>query len=235
MSGTTVKSLGSVGIPFSSDLRGQKRATMVMRCGGRSRGCGSKTGWAGHGLIQTQEIRKGCLSPKRQPFQSIGSPGRTRTCDQSVTSAPAFLLGSDYLFTRLESKGGCRALVRPYWAGSSASKSLHVPAYALALRQASLRVTIPDHNDSGAGFPEFTRCFNHSFLWKLQSRLQPIALPTELPGNAISELGSYCSILLQRPCHLFRSGRGSSGWMSVRGNLELLLAAGGGESRETRG
>ena len=187
MSGTTVKSLGSVGIPFSSDLRGQKRETRVMRCGGRSRGCGSKAGRAARRFIQTHEMRKGCLSPKRQPFQSIGSPGRTRTCDQSVTSAPAFLLGSDYLFTRLESKGGCRALVRPYWAGSSASESLHVPAYALALRQASLRVTIPDHNDSGAGFPEFTRCFNHSFLWKLQLRLQPIALPTELPGNAISD------------------------------------------------
>lgn len=36
----------------------------------------------------------------------------------------------------------------------------------------------------GAGFPEFTRCCNHSFLWKLQPSLQPVALPTELPGNA---------------------------------------------------
>jgi hypothetical protein len=34
------------------------------------------------------------------------------------------------------------------------------------LQQASLRIPIPKL--SGAGFPEFTRCFNHSFLWKLQ-------------------------------------------------------------------
>jgi len=33
---------------------------------------------------------------------SAGSPGRTRTCNLVVTSAPAFLLGSDYLFTRLD-------------------------------------------------------------------------------------------------------------------------------------
>jgi len=31
---------------------------------------------------------------------SAGSPGRTRTCNLVVTSAPAFLPGSDYLFTR---------------------------------------------------------------------------------------------------------------------------------------
>jgi len=35
----------------------------------------------------------------------VGSPGRTRTCDQPVTRAPAFLLGSDYLFTRLMNQG----------------------------------------------------------------------------------------------------------------------------------
>jgi len=48
-----------------------------------------------------------------------------------------------------------------------------------ALQQASLRVTIP--NLPGAGSPEFARCFNHSFLWKLQCCLQPAALPAELP------------------------------------------------------
>ena len=31
-----------------------------------------------------------------------GSPGRTRTCDQPVTSAPVFQPGLDYLFTRLQ-------------------------------------------------------------------------------------------------------------------------------------
>lgn len=38
----------------------------------------------------------------------------------------------------------------------------------------------PSENIPGAGFPEFTRFFNHSFPWKLQF-LQPIALPIELP------------------------------------------------------
>ena len=36
----------------------------------------------------------------------IGSPGRTRTCDQPVTSAPVFQPGLDYLFTRLQKKQG---------------------------------------------------------------------------------------------------------------------------------
>jgi hypothetical protein len=43
----------------------------------------------------------------------------------------------------------------------------------------------------GVGFPEFTRCFNHSLLWKLQREprdLQPLALPVELPGNEVESL-----------------------------------------------
>ena len=39
-------------------------------------------------------------------FVWIGSPGRTRTCDQPVTSAPVFQLGLDYLFTRLQNMQG---------------------------------------------------------------------------------------------------------------------------------
>ena len=35
----------------------------------------------------------------------IGSPGRTRTCDQPVTRPPIFRLGLDYLITRLNIKG----------------------------------------------------------------------------------------------------------------------------------
>ena len=46
----------------------------------------------------------------------------------------------------------------------------------------------------GDGFPEFTRCFNHSFLWKLQL-LQPAALPTELPGNGIQLKRVHCSTI----------------------------------------
>jgi len=38
------------------------------------------------------------------------------------------------------------------------------------------------HRPIGAGSPEFARCFNHGFPWRLQP-LQPAALPTELPGS----------------------------------------------------
>jgi hypothetical protein len=38
----------------------------------------------------------------------------------------------------------------------------------VALRQASLRVTVPIPLGIGVGFPEFTRSFNHGFPWKLQ-------------------------------------------------------------------
>jgi len=34
----------------------------------------------------------------------------------------------------------------------------------------------------GEGFPEFTRFFNHSHLWKLQRSLQPNALPLSYCG-----------------------------------------------------
>jgi len=50
----------------------------------------------------------------------------------------------------------------------------------MALRQASLRVPIPNHHAFGAGFPEFTRFFNHSFLWKLQFGMNfPVAVRTQ--------------------------------------------------------
>jgi len=41
--------------------------------------------------------------------------------------------------------------------------------FAQAIQQASLRITIPVI--AGLGFPEFTRFFNHSHLWKLQYRM----------------------------------------------------------------
>ena len=61
--------------------------------------------------------------------------------------------------------------------GSSASSLCTFLPTLWALRQASLRITIPTLRRVGAGFPEFTRCFNHSFLWKLQLRMQfPMAV-----------------------------------------------------------
>jgi site-specific DNA recombinase len=58
-----------------------------------------------------------------------------------------------------------------------------VSAPSLSYRRfkAWLRITIL-HINWRAGFPEFTRFFNHDFSWKLHV-LQPPALPTELPGN----------------------------------------------------
>jgi hypothetical protein len=108
---------------------------------------------------------------------------------------PIFREGLDYLFTRLCDRRGCRALMRHYWVGSSASSLctfLPIPSpQQWAVRQDSLRITVSPVSE--VGFPEFTRCFNHSLLWKLQL-LQPAALPTELPGNGIQLKRSHCSI-----------------------------------------
>ena len=54
-------------------------------------------------LSQWWKKAKGVLHSCEVPlFVWIGSPGRTRTCDQPVTSAPVFQPGLDYLFTRLQ-------------------------------------------------------------------------------------------------------------------------------------
>lgn len=142
----------------------------------------------------------------------IGSPGRTRTCDQPVTSAPVFRPGLDYLITRLTDREGCRALVRPYRVGSSASSlCTFLPTFVLRHAQdrpfGRLRSGF-SFRQCGDGFPEFTRCFTHSFPWGLQSGvhfsmagsvllrrvpsfLQPAALPTELPGNIAQQRWRY--------------------------------------------
>ncbi|HEY7544411.1 MAG TPA: hypothetical protein VID27_05995, partial [Blastocatellia bacterium] len=73
-----------------------------------------------------------------------------------------FRSGADYLIN----SESCRALEGFYRSGSSIPKSLHVPAYFNAFQQASLRITMPIR--VGLGFPEFTRFFNHSRLWKLR-------------------------------------------------------------------
>src|SRR5262249_28144863 len=54
------------------------------------------------------------VSAEVLPFVRVGSPGRTRTCDQPVTRIPIFRKGLDYLFTRLRNRRGCRALMRRY-------------------------------------------------------------------------------------------------------------------------
>ena len=83
----------------------------------------------------------------------FGSPGRTRTCDQPVTRPPIFRLGLDYLFTRLNVRGGCRALLRPYWVGSSASSLCTFLPTAVPFGR--LRSGFP-FRTRGDGFPEFT-------------------------------------------------------------------------------
>ena len=49
-----------------------------------------------------EESKRGTSLCEVPLFVWIGSPGRTRTCDQPVTSAPIFQPGLDYLFTRLQ-------------------------------------------------------------------------------------------------------------------------------------
>ncbi len=144
------------------------------------------------------------------PTWFSGSPGRTRTANLVVTSAPEFLLGLDYLFTRPGCSGvGCRALPPDSVWSTSRSSSLCTFPEPYWFR-AWLRVTIL-RLLRRAGFPEFTRFFNHDFSWKLQSGvnftvtvrtkkilssvlvsatvthqfilLQPPALPIELPGS----------------------------------------------------
>ena len=65
-------------------------------------------------------------------------------------------------------RGGCRALMRRYRIGSSASSLctfLHTPSFDGPFCR--LRSGFP-FRTRGDGFPEFTRCFNHSFPWRLQ-------------------------------------------------------------------
>ena len=52
------------------------------------------------------ESKRGTSQSEVPLFVWTGSPGRSRTCDQPVTSAPIFQPGLDYLFTRLHEKQG---------------------------------------------------------------------------------------------------------------------------------
>ena len=97
----------------------------------------------------------------------IGSPGRTRTANLVVTSAPEFLLGLDYLFTRPKLLGlGCRALPPDNVWRTSRSSSLCTFPEKHRFRT-WLRVTILRFRQR-VGSLEFTRFFNHDFSWKLQ-------------------------------------------------------------------
>jgi len=89
--------------------------------------------------------------------------------------------------------GACEALL----VGSSASSLCTFLPTLSALRQASLRVTIPNRQAFEAGFPEFTRFYNHSFLWKLQSGVNfpvafwpPVTHPYSRPLYQLSYRGT---------------------------------------------
>ncbi|MGD8540442.1 MAG: hypothetical protein PVI66_17150 [Candidatus Aminicenantes bacterium] len=97
-----------------------------------------------------------------------GSSGRTRTCNLVVTRPPRFLLGLDYLITRSsELKGGCRALPPSLARGTSYRSSLCTFLDSFNAVKAWLRITFFLELRK-AGFPEFTRFFNHDLSWKLQ-------------------------------------------------------------------
>jgi len=103
-----------------------------------------------------------------------GSSARTRTWNLVVTSAPKFLLGLDYLFTRFSRlKGGCRALPLGRAQGTSLRSSLCTFPDHLSSIRAWLRVTT-FRTPREAGFPEFTRFFNHDFSWKLHLYSHPL-------------------------------------------------------------
>jgi len=103
-----------------------------------------------------------------------GSSGRTRTCNLVVTSAPKFLLGLDYLFTRFRIlKGGCRALPLRQPQSTSIGSSLCTFPDRFCSTRAWLRVTV-SRFPREAGFPEFTRFFNHDFSWKLHLYSHPL-------------------------------------------------------------
>jgi hypothetical protein len=57
-------------------------------------------------IFGMRKSKRGISQSEMPLFVWIGSPGRTRTCDQPVTSAPVFQPGLDYLFTRLQEKQG---------------------------------------------------------------------------------------------------------------------------------
>ena len=110
-----------------------------------------------------------------------GSPGRTRTADQVVTSALIFLPGLDYLITR--PKTGLRV--------SGASP----PGFARRVRAEAL-VSAPSLNNGNSGlgsglpFSNFVggqASLNSPDFSTTISRgsciLQPPALPAELPGK----------------------------------------------------
>ena len=102
------------------------------------------------GEVASREPRRGspigvslALISRSDERLKIGSPGRTRTCDQSVTSFPAFLPGSDYLITRLTHQvrvsGACEVLLD--WVPQPlVSARSCLPK---TLRQASLRIPFP--------------------------------------------------------------------------------------------
>ena len=143
-------------------------------------------------------------------LEVLGSPGQTRTADQVVTSALAFLPGLDYLITRPQKIGLRMSGASPPSLARRVRAEALVSAPSLNSHyfRAWLRITIL-HWLWRAGFPEFTRFFNHDFSWKLHV-LQPPALPTELPGNIpfhISKNMIYASIKIfdfQQPAWNFQ-------------------------------
>jgi hypothetical protein len=76
-------------------------------------------------LINAGGIVFGITHIKKNSVRKVGSSARTRTWNLVVTSAPKFLLGLDYLFTRSgDPDMGCRALPPSLTQGTSFRSSL---------------------------------------------------------------------------------------------------------------
>jgi hypothetical protein len=120
-------------------------------------------------------------------LKTIGSSGRTRTCNLVVTRTPEFLLGLDYLITRFFGpKGGCRALPPSFARGTSCCSSLCTfPDYDTPSRLGSgLPFSATCGSQASLNSPDFSTTISRGSC----NSLQPPALPIELPRSRFINL-----------------------------------------------
>src|SRR5438105_14403912 len=127
---------------------------------------------------------KGKGPPESPPTAlfGFGSPGRTRTSDQSVTPVPPFPTGVDYLITVGRAACRWRALVGRL---SFRHSLVSAPSLRLCTRRARLRVTICSGGSGWhLGFPEFTRFSLTGFPARLRLRHSRLLYRLSYRGTA---------------------------------------------------
>jgi hypothetical protein len=144
------------------------------------------------------------------PFESNWLPGTDSNCRPSGYKCPGIStrLGLSHHPSKIQGLRVSGASPPSLARRVRAEALVSAPSLNSHYFRAWLRITIL-HWLWRAGFPEFTRFFNHDFSWKLHV-LQPPALPTELPGNIpfqISKNMIYASIKIfdfQQPAQNFQ-------------------------------